>query len=926
MSQNATASGGEFRKTKFFFKKDRDIKVNYELNGMWNVELGDGSTYEMLLPGTLDENKIGYKDDGSNQKHPDDGLGNIGTIDVDAPIATRLTRKYTYEGVAKLTKRVSGNEFKGKRVFLDIERGRSVRLFINEVEASCFQEASISTPYIFEITDLVSDEMDVTIMADNSYPNLPREAILFSSAATDQSQTNWNGILGFFRLRTQEDTFLSDIRVYPNDKKLLVEVDVSSRTSFQGVLKLSTPAIKEDVQIDIVADTGITTFIIADLPCVDDVKLWDEYEGNLYELTATLQSGDSKKVTFGVRDFGANDEGRLALNGRTIFLRGEANSAVFPETGHPPMDVIQWRGILESYKSYGMNCVRFHSWCPPKAAFIAADEVGMLMQPELSHWGPKEAFESDESYQYYQRELRQIILTYANHPSFVMLTFGNELCSSAKGHKRMEHMLDNAKQLDGTRLYANGSNVHYGQVECSGKSNFYTSSHLFDRHFRGALCGNGTPTGQIDGHINNEYPSAARSFDAEMAYLRESYAGPMFGFEVGQSQVLPDFDELADFRGISDPINYELIKEKVVAMGLLSQWKRYVEASGELSLLAYREEVEAVLRTKDMSGLSLLGIQDFPGQGTALVGMMNAHLQPKPFDFAKPEAFRAFFRSQLPLACLPKYTYESSEHLMAEIKIANYGKATMTGPILYELKGKDILISGEMEECSCPIGGLTSVGSLDIPLKNIEKSMRLDLTITMAKTSNIYPIWVYAPVVPTCPQTVYEIQKLDERAKQILDAGGTVYLSPASTKEQLPQSIKAQFTTDFWSVGTFSRQAGGMGQLIDSTHPIFDDFPTENHSNWQWWVMASQRAIILPEYMPTIITEMDSYSYLRPMTKMMECRVGNGKLLLSSMGLQDLQEYPEARALLFSIYTYLASEQFNPAQVIDIETIAALVV
>ena len=897
----------------------------YELKGLWNVELGDGSTYEMTLPGTLDGNKIGYKDDGANQKHPDDGLGNIDTIDMDAPIATRFTRKYTYDGVAKISKRISSDKFKGKRVFLDIERGRCIRLLVNDVEVPYFQETSISTPYIFEITDFLSDEMDITILADNSYPNLPRKNILYSSAATDETQTNWNGVLGEFRLRAEEPTFLSDVRVYPRGEKLLVEVDISSPANFQGLLELSSPALKESVQVEVLAKTGITTIAISDLPCANDVKLWDEYEGNLYELMATLQGSDTKKVTFGIRDFTDDGAGRLALNGRAIFLRSEANCAVFPEDGHPPMEVSRWREVLETYKSYGVNCMRFHSWCPPKAAFVAADEMGMLMQPELSHWDPKEAFESDESYKYYQAELQQIILTYANHPSFVMLTFGNELCTSVKGHERMDCMLSQAKKLDSTRLYANGSNVHYGQIECSQKSDFYTSSHLFDKELRGIFAGNWTPTGKAGGYINNEYPNATKNFDAEIDYIRQSYAGPVFGFEVGQFEVLPDFDELADFKGVSDPINYELIKEKVVASGLLPKWKSYVEATGELSRIGYREEVEAVLRTKGMSGLSLLGIQDFPGQGTALVGMLNSHLQPKPFDFAKPEAFEAFFRSQLPLACLPKYTYESSEDLVAEIKIANYGKTTLTGLVSYELKGEDVLISGSIPKNSCPIGELTSVGRMNIPLERIKKATRLDLTITMGEISNAYPIWVYPAVAPVCPDAVYETQKLDKHAKQILEDGGIVYLSPAATKEQLPHSIEAQFTTDFWSVGTFSKQPGGMGQLIDATHPIFDNFPTETHSNWQWWAMASRRAIILPEYMPTIITEMDSYAYMRPMTKLMECRVGNGKLLLSSMGLQDLQEYPEARALLSSMYTYLNSGQFNPQQEMDIETIATLV-
>ena len=217
---------------------------------------------------------------------------------------------------------------------------------------------------------------------------------------------------------------------------------------------------------------------------------------------------------------------------------------------------------------------------------------------------------------------------------------------------------------------------------------------------------------------------------------------------------------------------------------------------------------------------------------------------------------------------------------------------------------------------------------MKLSLQPVEKAARLTLEVSVDGAVNRYPVWVYPPVSPenlVCPENVYETQRFNEKAKNVLAAGGCVYLTPPSKKEALPGSIQAQFTTDFWSVGTFSQQAGGMGQLIDSAHPLFADFPTESHTNWQWWPMASRRAVILPKRIPAIITEMDSYAYLRPMAQLFECRCGGGRLLFSSLGLQDLQQYPEARALLSSIYRYLAGEEFAPEQELDVETVASLV-
>lgn len=859
-------------------------------------------------------------------KHLSDAdLGNAEKgFDPDAPIATRYTRKYTYEGEAGISRNVSYIPEEEKRVFLEVERARCLKLEIDGKEVPDYVEPSISTPHIFEVTDLLDGEHRITLRSDNSYPGLPHDAIVFSSAATDETQTNWNGLLGYVRLRTEREVFLSAVRVYPEKDRVHVQVIIDGSVPVKGILRIQSAALEKAAEQEVNVPAGIHTIWLRDLKLKADVKKWDEGEGNLYELTAELRDGDCKTVTFGVRDFGDDGKGHLALNGRRIFLRSEANCCEFPETGHPPMTVEEWDKILHLYQSYGVNCMRFHSHIPPEAAFIAADQMGMLMQPELSHWNPKNAFEAEDSYAYYQKELKQTILWLANHPSFVMMTFGNELWTGDLGRQRMDAMIELAHSLDLTRMYANGSNAYYGTIGCDAKSDFYTSQKYFTDDLRGTFAA--MPGDErIQGYINNRYPSAAVNYDESMKHLRETYAKPVFSFEVGQFEVLPDFDELEEFHGISDPANLRLIQEKAEKLGLMKQWKRYVEATGEISRIGYREEVEAAMRTEDMSGISLLGLQDFPGQGTALVGMINSHMESKPFDFAKPEHFASFFRAQLPLVALPKYTYEVGETLEAEVRIANYGKEDLTGPVTYCLEGADVKQCGELPAVTCPAGGITAAGKIRIALDRIAQAVRLDLTVEQAGICNRYPIWVYPAVRPVCPAEVYEIGVLDEKAVQVLQEGGKVYLSPDADKGHLPSSIQTQFTTDFWSVGTFAAQEGGMGQLIDVNHPIFKNFPTEFHTNWQWWPMASQRAIIFPHPVKAIVTEMDSYAYMRPMAQLAEFRCGGGKLIVSSMGLQNLQEYPEGRALLDAIYQYMTTEEFSPKEEITMKEIQELV-
>lgn len=875
------------------------------LDGTWEAILEDGTTARVKLPGTLDENGVGHRDTASSCWHPDAQLGNAGgDFAADAPIATRFTRKHTFEGEARFTRSVRLATPEGKRIFLEAERARALRLLVDGEEIAPVYPANISTPYVFELTGIADGEHIVTLLSDNSYPGMPREAIVSSSAATDETQTNWNGVLGYLRLRTEENVFLSDVAVYPWDGQLKVVAQIEAGEAFEGELCLESEALGETARIQASGQKGHCQ-VTALLPLAQTVRYWEEGDGQLYLMKATLCMGKRKayrEVSFGVRSFGDNGKGRLALNGRTIFLRGEANCCVFPEEGHAPMSVEGWLGVLGRYRAYGVNCMRFHSYCPPEAAFIAADRMGMLMQPELSHWNPKDAFETEESFRYYRDELSQLLRFLANHPSFVMLTFGNELQASQLGHERMDELLRLARQTDPTRLYANGSNVHYGERGCDAGSDFYTSCQGNpDAPLRGTFS-------EMEGYINREYPSAKHGYDASMEQIRKTYRKPVFSFEVGQFEVLPDFDELDSFHGVCEPVNLALIRDRVRQRGLEDRWKRYVEATGELALIGYREEVEAAMRTHGLSGISLLGLQDFPGQGTALVGMMNSHLEPKPYAFASPERFRRFFRESLPLVLLEKYTYEAGEMLRAEVIVANFGRQQLQGELRWELAAEagETCKEGSLGQLCCPAGEYTSAGTLELSLAFVRGARALRLRVSMGELANEYPVWVYPAVKPVCPENVHETRVLDETAQEVLRAGGCVYLSPDSDKEHLPHSIQAQFTTDFWSVGTFAGQEGGMGQLIEAEHPVFRGFPTEFHTDWQWWAMASGRAVILPRLLDCIVTEMDSYAFLRPMAQLFECRCLGGRVLFSSMGLHRLQQYPEARALQASIYAYLS--------------------
>ena len=880
----------------------------HSLQGAWTVHGNGFAGRTAMIPGTLDENSIGFPDEGGNQWHPETTLENEAEFTGQRHILTRLTRNVTYEGPAWYTRTVSIPEGRlDGRVFLEVERSRELSLAVNGQTVPAIVPGTVSTPHVFEVTDMVQPgDNTVTLCCDNSYPTWPHDAIVFSSAATDETQTNWNGLLGYVRLRFEQENFISSLRAYPAEDTADVLVELDCTSPYSGTVFLHSPVFAREDALQVTLPTGRHALRFDKIPLLPGAARWDEGEGVLHDLTVAGDGLSPLSVRFGLRTFTAK-AGRLAMNGRHFFLRSEANCCVFPQTGHMPMDVESWMGILSMYRSYGVNSMRFHSHCPPEAAFAAADTLGMLMQPELSHWNPRTAFEDEKSWAYYQLEMTQILRMAANHPSFVMMTWGNELVAGALGHKRMSLLLQRARSIDPTRLYAQGSNNHYGQIGADPASDFYTSANVYGAQMRAT-------SSEMRGYVNAQYPGSATNYDAVVAGLREEFSGPVFSFEVGQYEVLPDFDEWEHHVGVTRPDNYRHIRERVEHIGWMPDWKRRVEATGELSLLAYREEIESVLRSETLSGISLLGLQDFPGQGTALVGMLNAHLQPKPFPFAQPDRFRSFFSDVVPLILLPKYTVLSSEPIAMQLKLANYGKVPLTETCTVQLMAGDkVLVAHVFEEATYACGKLSLVGDLTFPMVTTEVPLRLQLVVTVGQAENRYPLWVYPDKTLVVPSSVVMTQSAQE-ARQALKAGRKVFYTPPATDEHFPNSIRTQFTTDFWSVGTFPKQEGFMGLLVEPTHPVMSGFPTEFHTNWQWWPMCQGRAMVLPQNTTALVTGLDCYARMRNLGLLVEGVVGQGQMMISSMGLLQMQEYPEVRALLQSILDYMDSEAFHPEQ------------
>ncbi len=909
-----------------------------DLSGTWKVCLEDGSTYSASVPGTLELSGIGKPDLRAEKWHPDAAIPDPATLPAPKegeklpPITTRLTRSAIYTGRAvwSRTFELPAGRDKESRFFLHIERSRKLEVRINGQKAEPLNCNTLSAPTVYEITSFASSgsgikEYELEISVDNSYSGWPAESIICSSAATNETQTNWNGLLGEIFIEEKPSTFIQDIKFFPEDSScsaVRAVVTVNAAEQCEAEVKVEAPVFAEGpLSKKAALSAGQSSLVFESVPVrQDSVPLWDEYKPSLFDVTGTLFCGGkapvhTASVRTGLRSFYA-EKGLLMLNSHPFFVRGEANCAAFPQTGHLPCDKESWKKILATYRSYGFNMIRFHSHCPPEAAFAAADEAGMLLQPELSNWDPRTAFSTPEAKEYYAKEIKEIQSAYADHPSFVMLSFGNELQYAEKDADFVRQLVENAIKTDPSRLYSAGSNNFYGANGWDGFSQFYTCAK-FDTHLlRGTSAG-------MHGHINCS-ETFGQNYDQAMTELRKVCPVPVFTFETGQYEVLPDFDQLEKYTGITRANNLNEVRKQVEERGFMPQWKDRVAASGELSLLSYREEFEAALRTKGLSGVSFLSLQDFPGQGTALVGMLDAHLDPKPFDFARPERFAEFFRQELPLAVFKNHVNTCGTVFETEIHMANYGSEKLKGVVSVSLGGRTQYIAEHVS----PAGQTSLLAK--IPLVQ-EEPGESELRISFLDSDrgqtfeNTYRLWFFKKKTDFSRSEYSRTAFADslEQALELTEQGRTVFYEPSP--EDILKGMGTHFTTDFWSVGTFPHQEGYMGLLCDPQNPLLRKFPTENHSDWQWHNLTETRAVQIPFGSAAEITALDCYARLRNCALLFSSRLRKGTLVVSSMQLQKKQaDHPECRLLLESILDCLESGEFRCSQSISEENLSEI--
>jgi len=542
----------------------------------------------------------------------------------------------------------------------------------------------------------------------------------------------------------------------PVAKNAVVKIDLSAISNYHKAAFLK-PFTKT------VSIKGKVATVEITYPMGKDPLLWSEFYPSLYHIKVKVTIGkeqeEQKEITFGMREFSSNGT-QFTINGQPTFLRGALECASFPKTGYPPTDVGSWIREFKMCRSYGLNHLRFHSWCPPEAAFIAADSLGFYLQIECASWANQGATIGDGKPldKYIYEESRRIVNAYGNHPSFCMLAYGNE----PAGSNLVKYLTDFVtywKARDSRRLYTTGAGW-----PVITENDYNSTPDPRIQHW-----GEG-----LKSIINSQKPAG----DYDWSSVIEKWQHPTVSHEIGQWCVYPDFKEISKYDGVLKAKNFEIFKDNLEKNGMLNMAEDFLFASGKLQVLCYKADIEAALRTKGFGGFQLLGLSDFPGQGTALVGVLNPFWEEK--SYITGPAYSQFCNAVVPLARLPKMIYLNNEELNVPVEVAQFGPEVLksvTSTWDIRTDQGEVIFKGVFDKKDIPFGNGNLLGVIKQPLTSINKPSRLTLTVNLDKYKNSWDIFVYPKTLPHAIDGIMITQKLDDKALEILSKGGKVLLT-----------------------------------------------------------------------------------------------------------------------------------------------------
>lgn len=818
--------------------------MKIDLSGQWQVKL-DAEKQEtmpqaypetMMLPGTTSAAGLGMP-------NPAKETG-------------CLTDAYRFEGAAWFMRTFTAGDWTGEQTMLTLERTRKTTVYLDGRPIG--HQESLCTPHRYFLPPVHAGEHTLVIRVDNTeYPT--RGGHLTSP----DTQSNWNGITGEISL-TVAHTLLTDLTVRPDLRRGCLRVHGHIIGAPDGVAGIVLPGQMEHL---LPYRRGV---LDGECPLKGNEAFWDEAHPEIHTISIDLD-GDVYETTFGLRDVRTLGR-RLLINGRETFLRGKVDNLLYPKTGYTPTDVASWMTILGIAKEYGINHYRYHTACPPDAAFTAADLLGVYMAPELPFWGTV-AEEGEEGYDERERDFLfqegfRILREYGHHPSFLWLSLGNELWGSKDVLNRMMRAY---READDTKLYSSGANNYQFVPDVLDEENVFVGVRLGrERLIRGSYAMCDAP----QGIVQTTAPESVSNYDASIVPETLGQSGeackvqiqygtgvkevdaqsadalipdvPVISHEVGQYVFYPDFSEISHYTGPLKPRNIEAMRENLERAGLYGEHEAFFRQTGHLAVDCYKREIETLLRSREVSGFQLLDLQDYTGQGTALVGVLNAMMENK--GLISAEEWREFCAGTVVLGEFASFTGVMGEDIRFDVQISECDPEKQHTCI------RCTLMDGERELYACDVtpgarqGRLTDAVSVTFPAECYRDAMQeritgLTVVLTLADgTRNHYPIWLIPPIdIRITREGIEKDGRMVAFVSAEEKADGAAIVVP-SAEGQLP----AEYCTDFWCYPMFRSisesmgkpvPVGTMGLSIDTASPLLKRFAQEDYTTPAWYAI-----------------------------------------------------------------------------------------
>ena len=913
------------------------------LDGVWlfrldPLDLGihqrwfeDQFTSEVRLPGTTDQNARGFPLDKETMTyrmpHPQwstqvqvlrtqwPGTNPVGRADE----AGQLVREWFYVGKAWYQREIEiPGDWADRISQLRLERvlWKSF-VWIDDRYRGSFD--SLVTEHRYELGRLEAGKHRLTICVDNS---MVHNIGILGHSYTPETQTRWNGIVGDIELTATPPIAIGGLQLFPAADGKSVAVQISLRNADAGqqsavlVLEIRDPdgdtvygAARAELQVDPgeqVLEQRVTV--------TEPVQFWDEFHPVRYQLTARIESGQQAhelNTMFGFRSI--QREGRaIRINGRRIFLRGTVDKAVYPTTGYPPMTLDEWLSTLATVKRFGFNHVRFHTWCPPEAAFEAADRLGLYLAPETPFWVdnwtvktasyPKLLGYDSEVVDFVRNEISRISTAYGNHPSFALFSIGNEFGMDSDWGL-VNELLTEIKDRDPRRLY-----------NATGARKIVTADDYWVTH----------STAQARTRATGETAGQARTRGLGPPHtlwdFSEALDGvelPIVAHETGQRVVFPNLDELIPkFTGPLRPYNLVRLQEALKSSGLADQAADFTEASASFQYVQHKAEHEAVLRSAELAGYHQLVLNDYTGHSEALAGILDPFFEEKGVITAGQ--VRQWNSETVLLARFGSYTWTLGDLFSAEVEVAHFGPVDLLGfqPVwsLKTASGKPVA-EGRLGPLDVATGGLTKLGRIDLRLDGLSEASALTLEITADRIVNRWPLWAYPHREDAAETEIIIATKFDEATQRAPAGGRSVLFLGHGLKNEKTQTTG--FASAYWTAVWWGNEFSSLGVVCDPAHPALHEFPNSGHSDWQWHELTRNATTFLLDEAPAgfrpIVQLVPDFHFNQLLGQVFEARVGAGRLLVCGYDLAtDLTRRLAARQMRRSLTRYLQSDKFHP--------------